>query len=289
MSTYLKSSAASGGPRPSAAAAQGPLAVCVPVAARTPAGMVSGVDGALAAGADLAEARLDYIGARAIPRALELLSAGARGRRRMERLVCTVRSGREGGRFRGDERGRIELLGLAASHRPHLLDVEYDALRRSGGSGGGRLRDAAADAGAEILASWHDYGGTPTLRSLSGRLERMGALARHVKIVTTAVAPTDPARVLSLYGAARRMARGRSGRGGGGGGIRLVAFAMGEMGRMSRVLCLYLGSPHTYASLDGRRGAVAPGQMSLADVLAATGRRSGRPSRQAARGPVSLN
>lgn len=269
----MKSSSGTGASR----SAVGSPAVCVPVAARTPAGMVSGVDRALAAGAGLAEARLDYIGARAIPRALEMLSAGARGRRRMDRLVCTIRPEREGGRFKGTERERIGLLGLAASHRPHLLDVEYDALRRSGG-----LRDAAAAAGTDILASWHDYAGTPTLRSLSGRLDRMAALARRVKIVTTAAAPADPARVLSLYGAARRM-----GGGGRGGGVRLVAFAMGEMGRMSRVLCLYLGSPHTYASL-GR--AVAPGQMALADMLAAVGGGRGRGGRgRAARGAVALN
>ena len=266
----MKSSSGSGASR---SAVETP-AVCVPVAARTPAGMVSGVDRALAAGAGLAEARLDYIGARAIPRALELLSAGARGRRRMDRLVCTVRPEREGGRFQGAERERIGLLGLAASHRPHLLDVEYDALRRSSG-----LRDAAAAAGTDILASWHDYAGTPTLRSLSGRLGRMAALARRVKIVTTAAAPADPARVLSLYGAARRAGRRDLG---------LVAFAMGEMGRMSRVLCLYLGSPHTYASL-GR--AVAPGQMALADMLAAVGGGRGRGGGggRAARGAVALN
>ena len=286
MSTYLKSSGSAGGGAERAGGSIGsgncPLAVCVPVAARTPAGMASGVDRALAAGADLAEARLDYIGARSIPRALDMLSAGARGRRRMGRLVCTVRAGREGGRFRGTERERIDLLALAASHRPHLLDVEYDTLRRSA-----RLRDAAAAAGAEVLVSWHDFEGTPTLRSLTGRLERMGALSRRVKIVTTAVAPADPARVLSLYGAARRM----GGTGGGRPGVELVAFAMGEMGRMSRVLCLYLGSPHTYASLGKR--AVAPGQMSLADVLSATGRRHPRRSRggakKAVRGAVALN
>lgn len=264
----MKSSGGSGASR-----SIGSPAVCVPVAARTPAGMVAGVDRALAAGAGLAEARLDYVSARAVPRALELLSSGARGRRRMARLVCTVRPGREGGRFQGTERERIGLLGLAASHRPHLLDVEYDALRRSA-----RLRDAAAAAGTDILASWHDYSGTPTLRSLSGRLGRMAALARHVKIVTTAATPADPARVLSLYGAARRMGRRDLG---------LVAFAMGEMGRMSRVLCLYLGSPHTYASL-GR--AVAPGQMALADMLAAVGGGRGRGGRgKAGRGAVALN
>lgn len=247
--------------------------MCVPVAARTPAGMVSGVDRALAAGADLAEARLDFVGARSVPRALELLSAGARGRRRMGRLICTARAAGEGGSFRGTERERIGALALAAAHRPRLLDVEYSALRRSA-----RLRDAAADAGADVLVSWHDLSGTPPLGALAGRLERMSALARHVKIVTTAAAPADPARVLSLYGAARRM-----GRGGSGSGVRLVAFAMGEMGRMSRLLCLYLGSPHTYASL-GRR-AVAPGQIPLADVLSLTGRAAGGRGRRGA-GPA---
>lgn len=267
MSTYLKS-------RGKGRGGGGSLAVCVPVAARTPAGMVSGVDRALAAGADLAEARLDFVGARSIPRALELLSAGARGRRRMGRLICTARAAAEGGSFRGTERERIGALALAAAHRPRLLDVEYAALRRSA-----RLRDAAADAGTDVLASWHDLSGTPALGALAGRLERMGALARHVKIVTTAASPADPARVLSLYGAARRM-------GGGGGGVRLVAFAMGEMGRMSRLLCLYLGSPHTYASL-GRP--VAPGQMSLADVLSLTGRAAGRGRRSPAGARVALN
>lgn len=280
MSTYLKSSggsSSSGDGGAERAGSVGPLAVCVPVAARTPAGMAAGVDRALAAGADLAEARLDYIGARSIPRALDVLSAGARGRRRMGRLVCTIRAGREGGLFKGTERERIDLLGLAASHRPHLLDIEYDTLRRSA-----RLRDAAAAAGTDILASWHDFEGTPPLGSMTRRLERMGALAGHVKIVTTAASPADPARVLSLYGAARRTGRPRAG---------LIAFAMGEMGRMSRVLCLYLGSPHTYASL-GR--AVAPGQMALADVLSATGRGrrgrgGGRGGGKAARGAVALN
>ena len=263
MSTYLKSRSRDGGGVKGAADGIGlPRgAVCVPVAARTPAGMVSGVDRALAAGADLAEARLDYAGARGAERALDMLSAGAEGRRRMARLVCTARPASEGGQFRGAERERIGLLALAASHRPHLLDVEYSTLRRSA-----RLADAAAASRTELLASWHDHGGTPPLGALARRLERMGALARHVKIVTTAASPADPARVLSLYGAARRMGRqGRAGRR----GVRLVAFAMGEMGRMSRVLCLYLGSPHTYASL-GR--AVAPGQLGLADMLAAVGR-----------------
>lgn len=244
--------------------------MCVSVAARTPAGMAAAVDGALGAGADLAEARLDRLGSpRDVPRALDMLSSGARGRRRMRRTVCTLRPRGEGGSFAGAERERAGLLGLAAEHGPRLLDVEYGTLGRSA-----RLRARIESAGTDVLASWHDRSGTPPLPALARRLERMGALAPYVKIVTTAAAPQDPARVLSLYGLARR-ARGGSGGGAGGGGggaagggTRLIAFAMGEMGRVSRVLCLYLGSPYTYASLGGR--ALAPGQLDLAAVRAMT-------------------
>lgn len=256
MSTSLKSrlrKAGGGGGGPHLA----PLAVCVSVAAGTPGGMEAAVDRAIGAGADLAEARLDSIRSpRGVQRALEALSAGARGRRRMRRIVCTLRPRGQGGSFAGSERERAGLLGLAAEHGPRLLDVEYGTLSRSA-----RLRARIESAGTDVLASWHDYSGTPSMAALARRFERMSSLAPYVKIVTTAAGPADPARVLSLYGLARR----------GGAAGRLVAFAMGEMGRVSRVLCLYLGSPYTYASLGGR--ALAPGQLDLAAVRALTGGR----------------
>ena len=38
---------------------------------------------------------------------------------------------------------------------------------------------------------------------------------------------------------------------------------MGEEGRISRILCLHLGSPYTYVSLGK---AVAPGQFSVDEI-----------------------
>jgi len=38
---------------------------------------------------------------------------------------------------------------------------------------------------------------------------------------------------------------------------------MGDAGKISRILCLYLGSPYTYVSLGK---AVAPGQFSVDEV-----------------------
>ena len=45
--------------------------------------------------------------------------------------------------------------------------------------------------------------------------------------------------------------------------LNLIAFAMGDYGRMSRIICLYLGSPFTYVSLGKP---VAPGQFSLEQI-----------------------
>ncbi|MDX1596241.1 MAG: type I 3-dehydroquinate dehydratase, partial [Nitrosopumilaceae archaeon] len=47
------------------------------------------------------------------------------------------------------------------------------------------------------------------------------------------------------------------------GKTNLIAFAMGEEGRISRILCLHLGSPYTYVSLGK---AVAPGQFSVDEI-----------------------
>jgi len=43
---------------------------------------------------------------------------------------------------------------------------------------------------------------------------------------------------------------------------------MGDHGRMSRILCLYLGSPYTYVSLGKP---IAPGQFSLNEVKSIVG------------------
>jgi len=43
----------------------------------------------------------------------------------------------------------------------------------------------------------------------------------------------------------------------------LIAFAMEDRGRVSRILSMYLGSPFTYVSLGKP---IAPGQFSVDDV-----------------------
>ena len=77
----------------------------------------------------------------------------------------------------------------------------------------------------------------------------MSKFSNNVKIVSTAKSVDDATRMLELYNK-----RGKN---------NLIAFAMGDEGKISRILCLYLGSPYTYVSLGK---AVAPGQFSVDEV-----------------------
>ena len=77
----------------------------------------------------------------------------------------------------------------------------------------------------------------------------MKKYSKNIKIVTFAKTNNDSSRILSLYNNSFN--------------VKLIAFAMGDFGKMSRVLCLYFGSPFTYVSLGKP---VAPGQFSLDQI-----------------------
>ena len=59
----------------------------------------------------------------------------------------------------------------------------------------------------------------------------------------------DGSRILTLYNNSKN--------------VKLIAFSMGNFGKMSRLLCLLLGSPYTYVSFGKP---IAPGQFSLDEV-----------------------
>ena len=90
---------------------------------------------------------------------------------------------------------------------------------------------------------------TPSSSELKKRVDQMSKFSSNVKIVCTAKSTNDSTRMLELYNK-----KGRN---------NLISFAMGDFGRISRILCLYLGSPYTYVSLGK---AIAPGQFSVDEV-----------------------
>jgi 3-dehydroquinate dehydratase type I len=105
-----------------------------------------------------------------------------------------------------------------------------------------------------LIVSEHDFRKTPSLKSLIKIFnESVRAGAQIVKIVTFARCPEDNLRVLSLIPYARRQE------------MEIIAFCMGEQGRISRVAASLLGSIFTFASL-ARGTESAAGQLTVREM-----------------------
>ena len=210
---------------------------CVSIAEKNPKKLSQVLKKALKE-SDFAELRFDFLKPAQVPEALELV------KKDLKRTVCTLRPKSEGGKFSGTEKERISILKLISEYNPYLLDVEFNTIKKNSS-----LEKYIKKAKTNVLVSWHDFQKTPNVDALLNRLKDMKKFSKYVKIVTTAKKVTDASYVLSLYAKSK--------------GINLVTFAMGDYGRISRILCLYLGSPFTYVSLGK---AVAPGQFSLKEI-----------------------
>ena len=209
---------------------------CVTIAEKNPKKLNSVLNKALKK-SDYAELRFDFLKPSQIPEALELT------KKKLKKCVCTLRPKAEGGKFPGRESERISILKLIAEYHPFLLDVEYNTLKKNK-SLHGYIKKTKTD----VLVSWHDFKKTPHPRVLKKMYNQMGRFSKNIKIVSNAKNSGDSSNILSLYTKSKK---------------NLIAFAMGDHGRMSRILCLYLGAPYTYVSLGKP---VAPGQFSLKQV-----------------------
>ena len=210
---------------------------CVSIAENTPKKLNQVLKKAIKK-SDYVEIRFDFLKPNQIPMALELT------KNYLKKSVCTLRPKSEGGKFSGSEKERKSILKLIAEYRPFLIDVEFNTIKNDK-----NLASYIKKTKTAVLVSWHDFEKTPSVDVLLKRLNDMKKFSKFVKIVTSAKKVTDASYVLSLYARAK--------------GIKLITFAMGDHGRISRILCLYLGSPFTYVSLGK---AVAPGQFSLKEI-----------------------
>ena len=210
---------------------------CVSIAEKTPYKIKKTLKIALKK-SDYVEVRFDFLKSEQIPEAIEII------KKDLKKIVCTLRPKTEGGKFSGNEKERVNILKLIAEYNPFLLDVEFNTLKRNSS-----LRRYLKSTKTKLLVSWHDFKKTPSSAELKKKMKQMSKFSSNVKIVSTAKSTDDSNRMLELYSK-----KGKS---------DLISFAMGDFGRISRILCLYLGSPYTYVSLGK---AIAPGQFSVDEV-----------------------
>jgi 3-dehydroquinate dehydratase/shikimate dehydrogenase len=154
-------------------------------------------------------------------------------------LLATCRRHQNRGRFNGSIEQQIRILDDAVDAGAQAVDVEIESAENVSADLDG-LRGKC-----QLILSYHNYDGTPSLDALFRRISRIPADA--YKIVTTARKPSDNARVLAL---AKTHAR-----------RNVVVLAMGEIGFPTRVLSPAFGGVYTYATPNAAAG-TASGQVS---------------------------
>ena len=145
------------------------------------------------------------------------------------------------------------------------VDVELEAQKQMSK----RVRQAAHENGTIFIRSYHDFEGTDSLEALKAIVEKcVYHGADMVKIVTTAHSEADVEKVMALYDWCREEKVSGNEKIGALSDGGLIAFCMGDEGRLSRLDCLRHGAPYTYAALSEEEAA-APGQWAAADMCKA--------------------
>ena len=163
-------------------------------------------------------------------------------------VLATIRTSVEGGEAYLDDEEYCALVRSLASFAGGV-DVE---ISRDGSSS---LIEDAHEAGAIVVASFHDFEGTPGDEQLAEVLAAMNyAGADVLKFACMANSATDAARVLAAQAWARE-AYDRP----------VIGISMGEHGAPTRLVGSALGSAATFATLPGWQGS-APGQFTVEQV-----------------------
>lgn len=193
--------------------------------------------------AHVAEFRLDLAGFDPV-----WIASAAALRDRGIPVLLTIRSATEGGQWTGTDEDR---LAAYINALPHVAAV--DAEIASGVLKG--LAIAARKTGRAVVASFHDFSGTPPIEELERIVARgweKGADIVKVAVFTATEADLDTLKALLDRRAARP----------------LSVLGMGPLGPRSRVELARAGSCLTYGFADASS---APGQVSSADLMRALG------------------
>jgi 3-dehydroquinate dehydratase-1 len=188
-------------------------------------------------GANFLEIRFDYVESRKFSEALAVVQPFK------AKCIYTLRRTNQGGKFDGSEIQRLSYLKELAYQLPMMIDVEYETLQEYP-----EIGTIIKSLNLPMLLSWHDFKSTPSEMELAELLGQMSSFSNNNKLVTMANSLEDTLRVLNLYETVDKS-------------MSLVAFCMGEIGLVSRMLCaLHPQCPFTYAAINRP---VAPGQFTI--------------------------
>ncbi|MEA1993441.1 MAG: type I 3-dehydroquinate dehydratase [Euryarchaeota archaeon] len=208
--------------------------ICACVANKTPKGCIEAVK---RLDAELIEHRMDFMEE---IKDLERIYTASK-----LPVIATIRPSANGGAFLGLEESRIAYLFEAIDAGCTMIDIELETptnLKEE-------IIEHAKENNSGVIISMHDFEGTADKETLQGIIRRERKEGADIgKIVTTPHSVEDCHRVINLILTAKRN------------DFPLVAFAMGDLGKFTRIIAPLYGAPFTYASSGN---STAPGQLSL--------------------------
>ncbi|MEM3400053.1 MAG: type I 3-dehydroquinate dehydratase [Candidatus Micrarchaeia archaeon] len=154
------------------------------------------------------------------------------------KTIATCRPSWEFGRFSGSEKIRKAILQKASKHAD-FTDVEMNACWDS------------HEFSSDVIISTH-LKNTPNIGDLKRLFLKQRRMANICKIIATAKSLRDNARILKFVSMASQEAK-------------VISFAMGEKGVVSRILAPIFGSYLTFAAISGRES--APGQLTVEGMV----------------------
>ncbi len=165
------------------------------------------------------------------------------------RFIFTLRTHREGGVRKVSFEEYVSFLEKALERKVFLVDVELEFLPKIKEKAEGLFEKIKNS--SKVILSYHNFGHTPLDPTLRKVLKKILKIApAYGKIVCYSEKFEDSLRLLNLIIQAKEK------------GVKLVAFGMGEAGRLSRILSLFIGAPFVYVSPPAQ-GKIAPGILDI--------------------------
>lgn len=227
--------------------------VCVPIVEKTREDILSTAKAICSTEADLVEWRADWY--EDVSAFSEVIKTADMLRSILGEtpLLFTFRSAREGGEKELSLESYATLLeSVAKTVFVDLIDVEVF----SGDDAVKNIIQTAHAHGVKVIASNHDFEGTPAREELVARLCKMQDLGAD--ILKIAVMPQTRSDVLTLLSVTEEMSSLHTSR-------PVITMSMGRTGTLSRLCGEVFGSAVTFASF----GKVsAPGQIAIEDLKA---------------------
>jgi 3-dehydroquinate dehydratase type I len=213
------------------------IKICVSIAAKKTSDIPTLIKRAKVMGADFAEIRLDYLeeGFDRIEEAIKDAEIP---------LIATNRQCEQGGRKQQNEEERVKSLLELADKGFTIVDIETTTPRLK------YMVTELKKKGVEVIVSFHNFNRTPNLMELRNvATSQIKTGADICKIVTKANDISDNIACFSLVSEVSKK-------------TKIVCFAMGIHGILSRILSPMFGGYFTYASLKSEME-TAPGQISI--------------------------